>query len=197
MERRRHRRRVAAVIWLLVGLLMAGCARGGTAPPDAVTVLGAVRDAMQNSGQPLPDGRIYHRACDPAGPDYLGDTLLAALLGDPVRELLTAAEGGAATSDTTAVDATPPAAINDAALFLSTAPHPGEIMILRCSDARGTATAAGLCRARLAAIRHAWQGTDYATLTDRAVVAVEGSYVILVVAEDPPRALKDARRLIP
>ncbi len=165
-------------VLLTAALALSACGRG-TPPPSAAEVLASMQAAMRASAQALPDGRVYTRAVAPTDPAYLSDTLLSALYGEAARGLLSA--------DAVAEGVAP---INDAAIFLSESPHPCELAVFRCSDARGTATAAKLCRARLEAIRRAWAGTEHEELVERGAVVVEGAFVMLVVAEDPGRASK-------
>ncbi len=187
-----HMRRpsFALALLLLPTLLLTGltsCHGRDTPPPSAATVLVAMQTAMLESAQTLPDGASYTRSAASTDPAYLTDTLLSALYGEAAR--------GVAMAPNDAAD-TATAPVNDAAIFLSTAPHPCELAVFRCSDARGTATAAKLCRARLEVIRHAWAESAWTSVTEQAVVAVEGSYVLLVVAEDPARVLDGARAAI-
>lgn len=165
------------------------CAGHDAPPPAAVEVLAGMQSAVLS----LPSGVVYARTYPADHPSYLTGTLLSALYGEAARGI---AEAGtdSGTGDSTAEQTVPP--VNDAALFLPLAMHPCELAVFRCSDARATATAAGLCRARLDEIRNAWEGTEWAALTERGCVAVEGSFVLLVVADDPQAVLDAARRVI-
>ncbi len=177
------RQALALCLSALLAFSLTACGHADAPPPTAEQVLSAMQTAMEAAGG-APDGRMYSRQASPDSRDYLGDTLLSALYGEAARGLLTVG-----------VDGTAPA-VGDAAIFLSTAPHPAELAVFRCSDARGVTTAAKLCRARLDLIRRAWDDTAYAALVARGTVTVEGSYVLLIVAEDPDTALYAARGVI-
>ncbi len=180
------RRAGAALLFLLFWIsCLPGCTGRGEAPLPASDVLAAMRAAVRD----LPDGVLYHRAALPDDPQYLTDTLLSALYGEAARGIAVAPGAGTPGIDTTAP-------VNDIALFLSVAPQPVELAVFRCSDVRGTATAAKLCRARLEIIRHAWAGSEWAGMAEGAVVTVEGSYVLLVVAEDPDQVVAAARAVL-
>ncbi len=187
-EKNRPHPWVTLICLVLVGIAIlsqSACMKKTDAPPpSASAVLCAMQTAMDASVPKPPDGRHYNRALPADHPDYLTDTLLSALYGEAARGLLTVGEDGSA------------AAVGDVAFFLSMSPHPCEVAVFRCSDARGSTTAAKLCRARLEIIRHAWSGTTYEGMVTRAAVSVEGSYVLLVVAEDPESVIEAARRLI-
>ncbi len=174
---------VSVILLICLSLLLFACGQASP-PPSAATVLTAMQAAMEDTVPPPPDGKCYDRSASPDASSYLGDTLISALYGETARGLLVPEIDGTS------------AAVGDAAIFLSVAPHPGELAVLRCSDARGTTTAAGICRARLDLIRRAWAGTEYEALTARAVVTVEDSFVLLIVAEDPEAVIDAARRAI-
>ncbi len=180
-----RRQRVCAVVLTLALLgLTVGCGRRETMPVEATAVLEAMLSAMETSGQVIPDGRIYSRSVPTDAVNYLGDTLFSAIFGEAARGLLMSPDG-----------ALP--AVGDVALFLSTAPHPTELVVLRCSDARGCATVAKLCRGRLDTVANAWAGSEWALLLLRqATVSVEGAYVLLVIAEDPAPLIRAATSCI-
>ncbi len=147
------------------------------APSDAVLA------AMCETADTEDNCAIYRRTAASGEKSYLSDTLFSALYGEAARGLLSGADGNSAT-------------INDAAICLSVSPTPLEFAVFRCSDMRGTATAAKLCRTRLEMVRGAWKDTAYAALTAEGVVTVEGSYVFLIIAPNPDRALRAARAAI-
>ncbi len=170
----------AGVLGLLLCLISCqGSASAAAVPVAAETVLASMQAAVETT---CPSGRVYSRAAPPETANYLGDTLLSALYGDGARGML-------------AATGTSPA-VNDAALFLSIAPHPMELAVFRCSDARASATAAKLCRSRLERIRHAWKGSEWEEMTARACVTVAGEYVLLVVSEDPEAVIRAAEKAI-
>ncbi len=162
---------------------LSACGRTDVPPPTAAEVLAVMQTAMESAGG-APDGQSYSRAAPSDTRAYLGDTLLSALYGEAARGLLVSETEGAAP------------AVGDVAIFLSLAPHPAELAVFRCSDARGVTTAAKLCRARLDLVCRTWDDTAYADLVARATVTVEGSYVLLIVADDPAAVTNAARRLI-
>ncbi len=189
------RRGAAAGLLLALIFSLFGC--GKSAPPTpAADVLAAMVETLGTSHTT----RTYTRASDPQGGDYLSDTLFSALFGEASRGLLggdgtAPADSGGATG-TAAGTAAVPAAIGDAAVCLSLSPTPVELAVFRCSDARGTTTAAGIAQARLDTVRAAWVGTEWEALTRDGRVAVVGSYVLLIIAENPDAALSAARRAI-
>ncbi len=168
----------AAAGVLCVLLLLSGCG-GKRAPAPAEAVLSAMCGTADTAG----NCAVYTRTAAPDGAGYLSDALFSALYGEAARGLLRGTD-----------DAT--AAINDAAICLSVTPAPLELAVFRCSDTRGTATAAKLCRARLETIRAAWKGTEYEAMAAEGVVTVEGSYVFLVIAPNPDRTLRAARAAV-
>ncbi len=177
-----------SILPLLLTALPA-CSRA-TPPPSVSSVL----EAMHAADTTLPAGLLYDRAAPTEAPNHLGDTLLSALYGSAVNALIlpkiTATTTVAPPRETGALPQV------EIAVFLAQALHPGEIAVFRCPDARTVAAAAALCRTRLDTIRRGWSDSDYASLTERGTVVVEGSYVLLVVAEDPERILTAARRAI-
>lgn len=167
-----------ALLFVIAGcLLVTSCSR--RPPATAEAVLDPMCEAMGEGA----NGVVRMRSVSPDSPMYLTDALLSALYGSAARGWLDA-EGG----DTPL--------INDAALFLSAAKIPYELAVFRCSDTRGTAMAAALCRARLDVIRRAWQGSEWASELENSVVAVEGEFVLLVVAADSDAVLEAARGAI-
>ncbi len=178
---------------LLVGL----CGCRATPPASARAVLLAMCETLPTTAEdgatPLAHIALYTRACDPAAGEYLSDTLFSALYGEAARGLLSASAGAAANPSASVPSY---AAISDAAICLSVTPSPTELAVFRCSDERGAATAAGLCRARLDALERAWTGSADEATVKRGLVTVVGSYVLLVVSPDPDRAVNAARRSI-
>ena len=167
-------RRMALLFVAVFCLLLISCSR--RPPASAESVLDSMRGAMGEDANSV----VRMRGASPNSPMYLTDSLLSALYGSAARGWLDAEEGD-----------TP--LINDAALCLSASKKPYELAVFRCSDARGTATAAATCRARLAAIRRAWRGSEWVNELENSVVAVEGEYVLLVVAPDVDAVLEAAR----
>lgn len=151
---------------VLLLTLLPSC-RSSSPPPDPQTIL----EAMRSSGT-WPTGRVYSRSAAPDSADYLSDDLFSALFGPAVRGWLSEDEDG-----------TPPP-LSDAALFLSAAPHPAEIAVLRCTDMSAALSAVAICRDRLDLLRHTWADTTYASWTDAGVVTIVGNYVLLAVTPD-------------
>ncbi len=181
MRTKNRRRVLCGVLVAALCLTVCGCARARV-PASAGEVLGGMLTALEEAGATVPEGMVLSTSADPAAGGHLSDTLAAALFGAAIRELLAAVDGVAP--------------VNDMAVFLSASPHPCELAILRCSDAGAARSAAGVCHTRLDLVRRAWAGSDYAAVTDRAAVAMEGSFVLLVIADDPDAALDGARRAI-
>jgi len=170
-------RRMALLFIVVFCLLAASCSP--RPPASAEAVLDSMCAVMGEGA----NGLVRVRGVPSDSPLYLTDALLSALYGSAARGWLEAEDGD-----------TP--LINDAALFLSVAQIPFELAVFRCSDARGAATAAAICRARLDTIRRAWQGSQWTGELENAVVVVEGEFVLLVVAPDPDVVLEAARRTI-
>ncbi len=194
--------RIYVAVALLLSLMLGLASCGGRAlPPAAMEILMAMQAAMPDSAQTLPEGLIYtlHPAegegITEEKPEYLSATLLAALYGEAARGLIPVETDKTNETEETDEQMTVPP-INDVAIFLSLAPHPCEMAVFRCSDARGAATAAKLCRARADLVRRSWAGTEWADTAGRATVAVEGNYVLFVVADDPDRILRATRRAL-
>ncbi len=190
----------AAAVLVALFLSLTGC-RGEVPPASAASVLLAMCETLPVSGQPEGDATagdtqgmggvaLYTRSGDPAGGGFLSETLFSALFGEAARGLLSQA------TDTPDAAASATVAVNDAAVCLSVMPTPVEMAVLRCSDERGAATAAGLCQTRLDALRRAWAGTECAGLVEGGRVIVAGSYVLLVVTPNPERAEDAAKRVI-
>ncbi len=168
-------RRTSLLFMIVFCFLMTSCSRQ---PPVSAAV---VLDSMCEVGGKPTNGVVRMRGVSSDSPLYLTDSLLSALYGEAARGWM-------------GDDGVP--LINDVALFLPAAKTPYELAVFRCSDARGTATAAAICRARLDAICCAWQGSEWAGELEDSVVAVEGEYVLLVVAPDTDAVLEAARRAI-
>ncbi len=169
---------IAAGVALCLLFSAAGCRRDRPpAPADAVLL--AMADTLGTGHT----GKIYTRASNPEGGEFLSETLFSALFGEAARGLLRGTENA-------------PPAINDAALYLSVSPTPVELAVFRCSDMRGTATAEGLARTRLDSLRNAWRDTDWADMTESGTVIVSGNYVLLILAPNPDRAEAAAGRVI-
>ena len=167
---------------LLISLLLCACGRSPAPPPPSATyLLGAMQTALLETAQPLPDGLTYVRTLPQDHPAYLTDALFSALYGEAARGLL--AEH----------DAAHVPAVGDVALFLSVAPYPCELAVVRCSDIRTAATVEALCRGRLDTVRRGFAGSEWETVANRGQVAAEGCYVFLVIAEDPASVLARVR----
>ena len=168
-------RRFALCLVLLWSISTSLTACGGrhTPPPSASELLTVMQSAMTDTAQLLPDGLIYTRSADPSSPAYLTDIRFSALYGEAARGLL---DGG------TEQDGVP--AVGDAAMFLSIAPYPCELAVFRCSDIRTASTVAALCRGRLDTVARGYAGSEWQGIAEGGRVAVEGCYVVLVIAED-------------
>ena len=136
---------------------------------------------------------------------YLTGTLFAALYGSTGRGWLGAdstnrtdtADGGIASpAPANQAAEAAPTLIQDGAVFLSTVMHPFELGVFRCADLDGALSVAALCQTRLDTLRTTWQDSAYAVCVERAVVTVEGCYVLFIVADDPEPLLEAARRAI-
>jgi hypothetical protein len=72
--------------------------------------------------------------------------------------------------------------------------HPFELGVFRCADLDGALSVAALCQARLDSLRTTWQGSPYAVCLERAVVTVDGCYVLFLISDDPDPLLEAARQ---
>lgn len=166
--------RVVTLLFVPVLLLtLLPACRSSSPPPDAQTIL----TSMQSIGT-WPTGRVYSRSAAPDSADYLSDDLFSALFGPAVRGWLSEDEDG-----------TPPP-LSDAALFLSAAPHPAEIAVLRCTDMSAALSAVAICRDRLDLLRRTWADTAYAAWADAGVVTITGNYVLLAVTPEAEEVLR-------
>lgn len=179
-------------VWLLLattGLFFCACSCAPSSPPpDAASVLAA----MQSAATELPAGQVFSRRADPAGADHLSDMLFAALFGPAARGWLADASDVSNISDPDQTEvASTGAIIQDAALFLSVAPHPAELVVLRCTDSVSALSAAALCRERLSTLCVMWDDTAYAAWVAGGQVTVSGTFVLFAVspaADDIVRA---------
>lgn len=191
----------------------AGWAYARTADPSGV-------DYLPGSGAPSGEGASGDIAQDEAQSGaqsgtsdsgqrvfYLTGTLFAALYGSTGRGWLGAdstnrtdtADGGTASpapAPANQAAEAAPSLIQDGAVFLSTVMHPFELGVFRCADLDGALSVAALCQTRLDTLRTTWQDSAYAVCVERAVVTVEGCYVLFIVADDPEPLLEAARRAI-
>lgn len=177
------------LLCILLTLAVPSCGKEG--PPPAPS---AVLAAMTAAAGTVPPGRVYDTGHGEGHPNRLTDTLLSALYGEGARGLTLPPTVPPAATDTNphAVGAYPP--VGACALFLSMTEHPCELAVFFCSDAATVNAVAALCTARLDLIRRARADGEYASLCEEGLVAVEGSYVLLCLCEDPEAALRGARR---
>ena len=177
------RRLRLALLLLILTLLFPACRRD-VPPPTASEVLTAMLAAMEETAQTIPAGVLRLTAAPADSPDYLTDTFFSALYGEAARGLLTAeGEDGYR-------------AVNDATLFLSMSAYPCELAVFRCSDVRGAATVAGLCRSRLDTLARGFKGSEWEDVAAGGQIIVEGCFVVMVVAEDPRGVLEAARGVL-
>lgn len=176
-------RRSRLLALLLTALLLLPACGRDTPPPPAAEVLSAMLLAMEDTVQPLPDGVTRLTAAPADSPERLTETFFSALYGEAARGLL----GEGSTES-------PP--ITDAALFLALSPYPCELAVFRLSDESAAATVAGLCRGRLDTLARGYAGSEWEALAAGGAVALEGSYVLLALCEDPKPVLEAARRVV-
>ncbi len=176
------RRLQALALILTLSLLLPACGTSDP-PPPAAEVLSAMLSAMEDTAQPLPDGVLRLTAASADSPEHLTETFFSALYGEAARGLL--GEGAA-----------PSPPITDAALFLSLSPYPCELACFRCADESAARTVAGLCRGRLDTLSQGYAESEWAGVAAGGRVAVEGSYVLLALCEDPASVLAFARRFL-
>lgn len=144
--------------------------------------------AMQAAATELPAGQVFTRTSDPSAADWLSDTLFAALFGPAARGWLS--------EDAEPTDISGGAIIQDAALFLSLAPHPAELVVLRCADSASALSAATLCRERLRVLRATWSGTDYAAWVESGQVTVAGTFLLFAVSPEADELLRVGARAV-
>ncbi len=169
------------VLISLLSALHTGCYRNNSLPAEAADVLDAMITATENI--PSGYGRYYKASLD--AKQALSPTLLSALYGESARQWI-------GTSDDTLLD--------DAAIYLTEQQHPFELAVLRCKNqgdiSGGEGSVLGICQSRLAAVRRAWQGSDYEKTSIQGTVIHYGQFVILVIAEDPQPLIQAAKRII-
>lgn len=172
-------------------LLLAGAFRWlvscGTAEPPAAA--GEVLAAMLAAAPDAPAGMVRDSGASPDSAEYLTPELLSALFGSACRSE-GSGEGTESGQDPL---------IDEAAVFLPAALHPGELAVFRCSSQDDCVSAAALCGSRLNLLRAAWSGSGNTIFTDllgRALVRIEGPYVLLIISEDPDALLSAARGAI-
>ena len=168
-------------LFLILALLLTACDGSRNPPPAAEAVLAAMADTVTRTAQPLPHGWVYSCAKAADDPYYLTETFFTALYGRAAEGLL----GGLSASDAAAP-------VGDAALFLSASPYPCELAVFRCSDTDAIPTLVALCRGRLDTVARGFAGTEWESAA-RGVVATEGCFVLLVMAEDPEAVVEGAR----
>lgn len=166
---------------LTVSLILLTCACSMKKRPPATAL--EVLTAMLNATTPS-EGRIRTLTAE-TETQRLPTELLTALYGSTAEKWFEAGEGSL---------------IDDGAVYLSEVMHPFEMAVFRCIDqgdvSGGMASILGVCASRLEIIKAAWQGSDYDTFVQNATVTYCGSYVILVVAEDPEPIIKAAKKVI-
>lgn len=151
-------------------LLSVGCAPDSPAPEQ---VLAALVEAEIG----LPAGQVYLASAEAHEVSYLSDGMICDLYGNgelPWQLSL----------------------VQDYGIFLSSAQHPCEFAAFLCYSRSDTDQVATMCHARLDALRAHYNGTDFASYTQNARVAVVGRYVLLMVSSDAENALRAARRVL-
>ncbi len=151
-------------------LCFAGCARQLPSPDR---VLCALTDAEIG----LPPGQTYLASAQAHETAYLSDDMFSTLYGKgelPWQLSL----------------------VEDYGIFLSTAQHPCEFAAFLCYSRSDTDLVAAMCQERLDLLRAHYNGTQYASYTQGARVAVVGRYVLLLVSSDADHALDAARRVL-
>ena len=92
------------------------------------------------------------------------------------------------------------ALVDDGCIYLSEIQHPFELAVFRCIDesdvSGGRMSVLGVCASRLEAIQTAWQGSSYDLCAQNAILTYYGTYVILIVADNPTPILKAAQKAI-
>ena len=169
------------ILILIVSFLCPSCQGASSPPPAAEAVLSAMQAVMVRTAQPLPEGLIYSRVAAAEAPQYLTDTFLTALYGRAAEGLLTAENGSGRV-----------ASVGDAAMFLSVAPYPCELAVFRCSDTDVVPTVVSLCRGRLDTVARGFAETKWESAA-QGIVATEGCFVFLIIAEDPEAVAEGAR----
>ena len=168
--------------------LLTGCA---SRPPVSTT---NVLEAVCQAAPGRPSGEIRWRAASQSDmnavsdPSYLNDELLSALYG---ADCLSWFEKRSLDNGSVSVPI-----VDEVAVYVSTAKHPFEIAVFRCTDRTGTLSAAKQCRRRLNAIQQSWNGTDKEDYCRLGCVEIIDNYVILVVSDHPEPLLDAARRII-
>jgi len=159
-----------ALVMLCCLMLSVGCAQKSPAPEQVLT-------ALVEAEIGLPPGQVYLANAEAHEATYLSDDMISDLYGNgelPWQLSL----------------------VEDYGIFLSSAQHPCEFAAFLCYSRSDTDLVATMCHARLDALRAHYKGTDYASYTQNACVAVIGRYVLLIVSSDAEHALRAARRVL-
>ena len=164
------RKKSLALMLLCCLLVSVGCSRHSPAPEQVLVAL-----AKAEIG--LPPGQIYLASAEAHEAAYLSDDMISDLYGNgelPWQLSL----------------------VEDYGIFLSSAQHPCEFAAFLCYSRSDTDQVATMCHARLDALRAHYKGTDFASYTQNARVAVIGRYVLLLISSDAEHALRAARRVL-
>ena len=149
---------------------LSACAKDSPAPEQVLT-------ALVEAEIGLPPGNMYLSHAEAHEDSYLSDDMICDLYGNgelPWQLSL----------------------VQDYGIFLSSAQHPCEFAVFVCYSRSDTDQVATMCHARLDALRAHYKGTDYASYTQNARVAVIGRYVLLLISSDAEHALRAARRVL-
>lgn len=174
---KRARLRLLSVFLLLP--MLASCF-GGKAPETS-----EVLSAMTSAQSSLPAGNYYTTKSSPGAPDYLSDSVFAALYGS--------GESPAVMKRTESVSA-----------YISSGLYAFEMAVFLCVSERDTAEIADLCLSRIELMR-TFYNTNARRLSldmsakeniDNAKVSIIGRYVIMAVCGDAKRAVEAAKDLI-
>ena len=164
------KKRGLALVMLCCLMLSVGCAQQSPAPEQVLT-------ALIEAEIGLPPGNMYLSHAEAHEDSYLSDDMICDLYGNgelPWQLSL----------------------VQDYGIFLSSAQHPCEFAVFVCYSRSDTDQVATMCHARLDALRAHYKGTDYASYTQNARVAVIGRYVLLLISSDAEHALRAARRVL-
>lgn len=159
---------------IALSLLFVACSCSKKTFPSCRDILVAMTDAEAG----LPAGRVYCATAEPGKPEFLDDSLLAALYG-----------GGSL-----------PAVAQDwldCAVFLASSSHPCELAVFLCSSHDAASDTARLLCERLRSLKNAKSANEeLSPMLESASVTIFGNFVFFIVSSDPQNALKVAKSFI-
>ena len=143
----------------LISLYLFSCSSyGGGSAED---ILYKICDELE-----LPSGGTYLASAEEGSERYFSDGLIEVLYGKDAKEECFSL-------------------IEDHAVYLSGFAAPYEVAVFKCFSRSDTDTVASMCLERADMLAVVLRDTDFASLSQNAIVQIRGRFVIRVVADDP------------